>query len=463
MAPACVDSACFFLRLPRELRDQIYGEVFFPGEDQPKEFDQDSLGLAPTAVRQIHPYDTDEHRKPQYDLAIIRTCRQIQREAEAVFYGTSSFNLMYQDWNDSVKLSYEFFEKLPVRNRRLIRRLERKCYSEPYYNTISLCDWKLFMTFLARECPSLQSLKLWGPGDRREGPRWVETCQKENEWVQAILQINTLAYFDIPVIKGGVIYNYQPFREDFLPWLKISLSQKNSLCHKSTVIPQITHGSSFPFLKLPSAVRKRVYRHLLLPPNNLLHPYLKPWYDETTRNVIPLSQTCRSIHEDAENVLYQEAVFTSLIPKYNIRLLEFFRSLSARLRGSVRRVRLEDGDDPPYSLINYLIDEMQVEELVLVVSTIKVTHLNKDWQKSAGDRPCTGWYKRYLRQFARFKKFKVETPDQSSVLDPACRVWLETGLRNQFESPSCPENGWLFEEEDDVSADGSGSDSDEED
>ncbi|KAI9873043.1 MAG: hypothetical protein M1830_000886 [Pleopsidium flavum] len=463
MPPPSVDSACPFLRLPLELRDQIYGEVFFPGEDQPEEFGQDRLGLANTAVRQLHPYNTDERRKPKQDLAIMRTCRNIHEESEAVFYGTSSFNLMYQDWEDSVKWSYEFLENLPTRNRRLIRRIERKCYSAPYYRTISLCDWKLFMTFLARECPSLQSLKLWGPGDPREGPRWVETCQREKGWVQAILQINSLVHFDIPVIKGGVIYDYQTFREDFLPWLRMSLLQKKAVRCESETISRSTGGSSFPFLKLPSAVRKRVYRHLLLPPEKLLHPYLKPWYDQTTRNVVPLLQTCRSIHEEAEKVLYQEAVFTSLIPKYNIRLLGFFQSLSARLRCLVRRVRLEDGDDPPYPLIKYLVDVMQVDELVVVVSTIKLTHLNEDWQDGAGDRPCTGWYKKYLRQFARLKTFRVETLEQSSVLDPACRVWLETGLRLQMENPSWPESGWLFEEDDDPSAEGSQPVSDEED
>ena len=67
------------------------------------------------------------------------------------------------------------------------------------------------MTFLARECPNLHSLRLWGPGDRNEGPRWVETCNEDEEWVQAILQIQSLKYFDIPVIAGGNIYEYPKF------------------------------------------------------------------------------------------------------------------------------------------------------------------------------------------------------------------------------------------------------------
>ena len=189
------------LELPREVRDQVPGEVLFPGEKQPDDIgEQDPLGLAPTAVCQIFPYDNDDHRKPRFDVAILRTCKQLQREGEFILYGMTSWNLMYQDWSDRIKLSYEFFQTLPKRLRRHIRRVERKCSSKPYWGIISLYDWNMFMTSLARECPSLHSLKLWGPGDSDEGPAWVETCGKEEGWVQAILEIKTLKYFDIPVI-----------------------------------------------------------------------------------------------------------------------------------------------------------------------------------------------------------------------------------------------------------------------
>ena len=449
MANACSDSTCHFLRLPRELRDQIYGEVFFPGEEQPEDFEQDRWGLAPTAVRQIHPYDTDLGQRPRFDVAIIRTSRQIQEEAEAVFYGTSSFNLMYQDWCDSVKLSYELLEKFPARNRRLIRRIERKCYSEPYAATISLCDWKLFMAFLARECPNLQSLKLWGPGDRHEGPLWVQTCRQEAEWVQAILQIRGLSYFDIPVIKFGVIYDYPPFRDDFLPWLKTSLLQDSPRHLDRPPDPQVRSVSGFPFLQLPSNVRKRVYELVLLPPSRRLHPYLAPWYDQTTHNLVPLVQTCRLVRDEAEKTLYGTAVFTSQNRKYDLDLLEFFYILPARLRGFVRSVRLEDGDGPSRFLIRYLLDDMQVEELTLVVSPRKVDHLNADWQHRGGDQPCTGWYKRFLRLFARFNKVRFETPDPSSELDPSCRAWLETGLRAELEDPSSAKDAWLVDDSED--------------
>ncbi|KAL2043587.1 hypothetical protein N7G274_003894 [Stereocaulon virgatum] len=224
--PAFVDDYCPFLDLPREIRDQIFGEVFFPGEKQPE--NQDRLGLARTAVRQIFPYtDARDSGPTKFDLSIIRTCKQIQHEAEGVLYGTSSWNLMYRDWEGNLpRLSFECFERLPRRLRKYIQRIERKCYSVHYKQTISLLDWTVFMTFLARECPRLHSLKLWGPGDRNEAPGWLESCKKDAEWIQAILQIRSLTCFDIPVIDGGIIYEDTAFKDNFLPWLKSSLVDK---------------------------------------------------------------------------------------------------------------------------------------------------------------------------------------------------------------------------------------------
>ena len=272
---------------------------------------------------------------------------------------------MYQDWNDRVKpsheakLSYEFLENLPRRLRKVIRRVERKCYSAHYEATISLYDWTLFMTFLARECPNLTSLKLWGPGDRQEGPGWVETCKKDAEWVQAILQIKSLTYCDIPVIPNGVIYDYPEFAEDFLPWLKSRLEHRSPPCQASPQPlegphdgPALHHGSWFPFHELPTSVRHPVYRYILLPPNKEIHPYIKSWYDQTTKNAIPLFLACRKIQIEAERVLYTETVFTSPIYKYDPRLPAFIRrepsprasGLSRRLLPYVDHVRMSNGD-----------------------------------------------------------------------------------------------------------------------
>lgn len=155
------------LTLPREIRDQIIGELLFPREKEPIGFTQNQYGTAPTAVRTIWPYAMNRER-PNFDVAILRVCRQLQTEGEQTLYGTSTFNLMYEDWAHCPQLSYEFLQKLPRRVRRLIQRVERRCYSEPSQNSITMFDWAAFMKFLANECPSLHTLRLWGPRDPQE-------------------------------------------------------------------------------------------------------------------------------------------------------------------------------------------------------------------------------------------------------------------------------------------------------
>ena len=467
---------CTFLNLPREIRDVILGELFFPGEREPEEIKQNSYGLAPTTVREISPYNVDESRKPKFETAIIRTCQQLQDEAEAVLYGTSSFNLMYQDWDDrNGKLSYEFFEKLPRRLRRLVRRVERKCYSEPYRQSISPRDWHLFMTFLARECSNLQSLKLWGPGDHLEGPRWVETCKMDRAWVRDILQIKSLRYFDIPVIPGGVIYDFPEFAEDFLPRLKAALCQQPASnivgqgvsfrdCHNS-------QSSVFRFLDLDVSIRKRVYRHLLLPPNKRVHPYLKPWYDQTTNNTIPLFLTCKKIHQEAEVVLYGESIYTSLMHKYDSELRNFLmggKGTPVRLLKLIKHIRL----GYPYGghvqtmirrrvagytrlmgdplLLNWIVGNMDLESLELVIQgPTAIARMNFDWELCLEGHKGSWrglWHESQLRKFAQTPRLLLDLPEEPE-LNPHCLEWLTVGLRKKYlaRTDDSPELAWLYE------------------
>ena len=472
-----------FLLLPAEIRDQIIGEVLFPGEKEPIAFNQDTLGLAATAVRQIFPHDKDKRRRPRFDVAIIRTCRQLQTESEAILYGSSSWNLMYQDWNSEMKLSYEFLEKLPTRLRRMIHRVERKCFSAPYKKTISLTDWKIFMTFLARECPNLKSLKLWGPGDRREGPPWVDTCDMEEEWVRAILQIKSLVYFDIPVIKNGIIYEIPYFADEFLPELKRKLLQQSSHHFTASERPMAlnTRGrteSIFRLLDLDVDIRERIYRHLLLPPDRRLHPYIGAWYDQTTKNTVSLFLTCRQVHKEAEKILYSRGVFSSPIKKYDVQLLRFFRNstrasctrgLNPRLLSLVRQVYV--GHGPPYSyyMLAFMAEKMNLESLQIfcddetlygsihggttiynlggtlqpgitfltILGTVRETLTSwspsEDFLKNVelADlwQPILSMQQLY--HLARIRGAQIETPLDWQV-HPACLSWPTVGLRNEL-------------------------------
>lgn len=399
---------CLLLSIPVEIRDQIIGEVLFPCEEQPKRLIQNSWGTAFTAVRQIHPYDTDDDKKPRFDVAVIRTCRQLQREAEAILYGSSSWNLMYQDWWDRSKVSYDFLEKLPSRLRRLIQRVERKCYSEPYWNTISLYDWKMFMTFLAQECPNLHSLRLWGPGDKSEGPAWVKTCDKSQEWVQAILQIHSLKHFDIPVIPGGVIYDYPEFRDDFLPWLQRRLTITCSTPTATDTGLYHPKAGTFPFLQLHRSIRNLIYRYALLPPSRRVHPYIKSWYDFTTRAVVPLFLTCKQMHGEAESVVYGQGVFTSPpLQKYEKRLCRWLggrlrepgTGLSPRLLTLIKHLSFGWHKVGQHRFFSIIARSMQLEQLELVLSKHDVEYINGEWLHRAIN-PKALWRAGYSGDFA---------------------------------------------------------------
>lgn len=451
--------SCPLLDLPREIRDQILGEVLFPGEKQPKDLTQNIRGTASTSVRQIHPYDTDRSKKPRFDINVITTCSQLQHEAEDILYGSSSWNLMYQDWWDNEKVSYEFFEKLPRRLRRLIQRVERKCYSAPYHATISLWDWKAFMTFLARECPNLHSLRLWGPGDKNEGPPWVETCNRDEDWVQAILQIKSLIHFEIPVIPGGNIYDYPKFSDDFLPWLKTSLNKaQNPRSHDPQITIPYDTNAPFPFLRLGRSIRDRIYRHTLLPPNKRLHPYLKSWYDLTTRNAIPLFLTNKQIHTESQHILYSTAIFTSpSLAKYARRFSRFLSGktrppgsgLHPHLLVKIKNLSFGWSRVRQYPFFNIIGQRMQIEYLEFVLPERGVNCINGDWRVRSVN-PKALWRAGYTNNFtmqtyARIPKLVISTPPGKD-LDPECREWWTSGLREELLHPSGdPKLAWLHE------------------
>ncbi|KAL8822833.1 MAG: hypothetical protein Q9191_006440 [Dirinaria sp. TL-2023a] len=401
-------NACPLLSAPLEIRHQIIGEVLFPGETQPKDLTQNNRGTASTAVRQIHPYDIDEDKKPCIDVAIIRTCSQLQHEAEAVLYGSSSWNLMYQDWWDRDKVSYDFFERLPRRLRRLIQRVERKCYSEPYWNTIGLFDWKLFMSFLAQECPNLHSLRLWGPGDRQEGPQWVETCGKDQEWVQAILQIKSLQYFDVPVIPGGVIYEFPKFQDDFMPWLKFNLIGDRKGVNAEDTVTSNSQTGPFRFLQLERNIRDLIYSHALLPADKRVHPYIKSWYDLTTRAVVPVFLTCKQMHHEAEAILYGQGIFTSPpLQKYEKRLCRWLggrlrepgTGLNPRLLALIKHLSFGWHKVGQHRFFSIITRSMQLEQLELILSANDVEYINGEWLHRAMN-PKALWRAGYSGDFA---------------------------------------------------------------
>lgn len=169
-----------FLDLPSELRNRAYDFHFFAGENDmplqhlyydrvPRVPGTRRLGTwdkgpykAITAHRQIHPYRDHMNRDDRYlGLEIFRTSRQIQAEAEPVFYGSASFNLMGSWCRDHFQ-SFEFLQRLPQRHRKLIKHVEHNWfvhhapadhtvtladYDRSKHSTFSDFDWQIFMMF----------------------------------------------------------------------------------------------------------------------------------------------------------------------------------------------------------------------------------------------------------------------------------------------------------------------------
>lgn len=343
---------CSFLDLPRDIRDRVYELIFFAEEKtesgglyqaicafELRKLNWASTGLVGATGNQIHPYRRDSKYQPHYDLAVLRTNHQIQDEAERVFYGWSSFNLTSDAFAPGEVPTFQFFQSLPPRYRKLIRRVEIRCFYRSAHHSqtgnfrpMSLFDWKAFMKFLALECPSLRSMILWGFADGVEGEDMDRSCRVSADWVQSILQIKTLRFFDIRAIPRRKIIEDQSCVPQVLQDLRTLLYQQSSALKTAPAEPLSSSlGSTFPLLQLPLHLRKRIYRFALLPVDKHLHPYLKSWYDVTTRNVVPLFLTCRQIQKEAEAVLYGEGVFCAPEHKYDKSLSNFLQNLSPRL------------------------------------------------------------------------------------------------------------------------------------
>ena len=518
MASPIPDRPFRFLDLPIELRKHIYELLFFGGEEdraiQPAFEIERHLG-APfsltetplerttfTASRQIHPYDRPEpiemwsmsagpppYREliykslRRYPLAVFRVNHTIQAEAELIFYGSASFNLMGGQSLRTIS-SWEWLSQLPRRYRRLIQRVEHFCYIESMY---SLFDWTLLMKMLSQECPALQSLRLWVHSDEQEFG-WLADTKVDDPWVQAILQLQNLQdlrRFDMPGIKplslqdsqhslvhgmfgthqAGLQHMFpllQHYHHEISPWLKpgnVPRPIDSEPSDTATIVPWLrarlennpltvsaisrqdscTPLAIFPILNLPPAIRNRIYRHILLPANKQLHPYIKSWYDETTRNAVPLLLTCRLIREEAEDVLYGSAVFT--VPEFSKiaavgALQKFFEELPRHLRARVHHVLLPGFKNyRTSSLLKYLAEEMNIEELICQLSPGEASSLDnlRRQRRSWGAAPGGMTHGQFEENIGKIKGVRIDTNSSTEIgLLPNLRTWIQVELREKW-------------------------------
>ena len=421
----------------------------------------------------------------RYPLAIFRVNHAVQAESELTFYGSASFNFMGGQSHREIA-SWEWLSQLPRRYRRLVRRVEHFCYIETLY---SLFDWTLFMKMLSQECPALQSIRLWVHSDEQEFD-WLANAKIDDPWVQSILQLQNLQdlrHFDMPGIKPlkpgdsqhslvhrmfnthqagpqyvppSLLQHYhheispwlrpgnvpRPIDSEpsdtarIVPWLQARLVKHNPLAVSAASQQDLyTPLAIFPILNLPPAIRSRIYRHVLLPANKQLHPYIKSWYDETTRNAVPLLLTCRLIRKEAEDVLYGSAVFT--VPETSKiaaagALQKFFEELPRYLRTKVRRVLLPGFKNfRTPSLLKYLAEEMNIEELICQLSPGEASSLdNLRRQRRQWRVPTIGsTHGKFQENIGRIKGVRIDTNSSTEIsLLPNLRTWIQVELREKW-------------------------------
>ena len=463
--------------LPPELRNCVYEAIFFGGKDNQKQFDNWLInpnkrrlpwyhidirlrGAVSTSTDwdmfsgskyHIHRYQPRLHFFGHtFGLAIFRASHQMHDEAAPIFYGRAIFSLLSFPLSGEVP-SYEFLEQLPRKYRRLIRCVEffsfnqALTFSDPTadrsgFSYLRLFDWVILIHFLTRECPRMQNLTLW-PVTYREKTDFYQQ-RKDMLWIEAIINLPGYQHFEVDTsvvcdLPGGV-ENYKSIRicpdgTEIVPWLQRYVLHDSVWTKPRPFLQMFLSKQKFqrlPFLSLPTKVRTLVYRLTLLPPSRELHPYIRSWCDVTTRSVVPLFSTCRQIRQEAEEVLYGDAIFSvpHAVSKYAGRLKAFFEALEPRLRAKIRRVLLPaqmNNCDATLGLLTYISENMALEELICVIlgdaAIARFNYLLPHRHQRLRLQPA----------FEKLKKVSVRVLGATKLL-PEAQHWLEHGLRDQY-------------------------------
>lgn len=316
-------SVISLLNLPFEIREQILGKLFFPNESYPK-VGLDHASEKPAIVRQI--ILSEEHyghdRSSSFQTSVIRTCRQLQHEAENILYASSHWVFKVQSWrttyscHDRLRRSRKRLEAVPKRLRGMIRWIDVR-YDLDSVPNFDCFEYTILMKLLTRECPGLQHLRLlvgqqWRPLHTQlesRSPRF-SGCSESAGSVQGHLQIKPRDSLDVDSLSR-TLNVYTDLDIDFRSCLQTCLTRSTVSRPISSSPATDRQGSSFAFLRLPKSVRDQVYRYAMIPSDGLIHPYLKPYFDDTTRDVLPLFLVSRQIHCEAEALLVKAAVFHS--------------------------------------------------------------------------------------------------------------------------------------------------------
>jgi hypothetical protein len=323
-----------FLRLPRELRNEVFFDLFFADI----EFHTPSSGRKVQIVT-LCPTDLDTNPFP---VSVFRTCRQLHQEGLDALYPKIKFDLRSNRLNILRKLGPDICSRI----RHLA--LSNLDLTDSVASQMPICEWKTLIAFIAKYCTSLQSLELnlYLAEVSSNEVLWKEFSM-DSEWVQALLRICNLEGFQMRITSSNEEYHQDRciYFNQIYPWLKAELTsstEQRSAAAPASVLNEA--GSPFSFLRLPLSIQQVIIREAVLPQSRVVHPCLSPSTVDGTTTLLPLLLTCRAIQQETEKILYEEAIFSSCHVSYTKDFKSFLRSRSARQKTLMRRIFFKDLD-----------------------------------------------------------------------------------------------------------------------
>ncbi|KAI4206164.1 MAG: hypothetical protein LQ348_001050 [Seirophora lacunosa] len=252
-------------------------------------------------------------------VALLATCHQLHDEGAEALYGHLAIDLDYNNEEDNGDRTLDFLARIGAKNRALIQWIQLRCFSASSPHAVPLCEWRNIMHTIASDCVSLKEMTLNCPTDEEEQQDFLQTCYPSAEWVRATRRVATKARVQLHFPAFGPLAADHDFCTGFVPWFagQCDVEEQETPAKED-------FQASFPFLALPEDLQRRTISLAVLPPGQVIHPFLSPRVDQATLIAIPLLLTSKLVHRITEEVLYSEAIFAACVAKYGKHLIAFF-------------------------------------------------------------------------------------------------------------------------------------------
>lgn len=323
-------SVPYLLQLSRELRDDIVFRVFFSGhrfkylrgssrKSLVTAYPNQNLQRAHCDAPVVDSLDASLDPHIYFDVSILQTCRQLQQEGEDILNANLEFDLRAR--LPTYRLM--FLESINSSHLRRIRHLRLPVFvSEP------LCGLKNIILLISRGCGSLQTLEFFMESQT------LDALSVDAEWIQALNGF-----------RCSVVISTEETQQVQSLQLGSAIEAKlnDEICAETKHLTP-SADLRFPFLQLPGTIQRRIIRYVMLPESLVIHPCLARATDRDSSNILPLFLTCRAISRLAEQVLYEEAIFSNCDGLSERKFKEFLKRRTSRQRTLMKKFFSRDLD-----------------------------------------------------------------------------------------------------------------------